>query len=122
MSVNNILCFGDSNTWGFVPGAFDPKTFYMERYPISKRWPGVMRTILGTGYHVVEEGLNGRTTNVEYPDLAGRSDCSRFIKTQKGQRGRMPNVRRKIPSSENTGRRKNDKNKTIEKKRRIKKP
>ncbi len=79
MSVKNILCFGDSNTWGFVPGVFDPKTFYMERYPITKRWPGVMRTKLGEGYYVIEEGLNGRTTNVEYPDLSGRSATSYIV-------------------------------------------
>tara|TARA_B100000427_G_scaffold326418_1_gene335046 strand:- start:145 stop:810 length:666 start_codon:yes stop_codon:yes gene_type:complete len=76
MDVKNILCFGDSNTWGFVPGAFDPETFYMERYSLSKRWPGIMKEILGEGYHVIEEGLNGRTTNVEYPDIPGRSGVS----------------------------------------------
>ena len=38
--MRTILCYGDSNTWGFVPGAFNPDTFYMERYPLSKRWPG----------------------------------------------------------------------------------
>ena len=76
MSVKNILCFGDSNTWGFVPGAYDPITGYMERYPLAKRWPGVMSKILGKEYHIIEEGLNGRTTNVEYPDIVGRSGTS----------------------------------------------
>ena len=68
MSIKNILCFGDSNTWGFVPGAFDPETLYMKRYSILERWPGILRDILGADYHIIEEGLNGRTTNVEYPD------------------------------------------------------
>ena len=76
MNEKNILCFGDSNTWGFVPGAFDSKTFYMERYPLSVRWPGVVRKILGNEYYIIEEGLNGRTTNVEYPGLNGRSSTS----------------------------------------------
>lgn len=76
MNKKSILCFGDSNTWGFVPGVFDPKTFYMERYPRNVRWPGVMEKTLGTDYHVIEEALNGRTTNVEYPDLTGRSGTS----------------------------------------------
>ena len=74
--MRTILCYGDSNTWGFVPGAFNPDTFYMERYPLSKRWPGIMGNILGSEYHVIEEGLNGRTTNVEYPDILGRSATS----------------------------------------------
>jgi lysophospholipase L1-like esterase len=29
--------------------------------------------MLGADYHIIEEGLNGRTTNVEYPDLSGTS-------------------------------------------------
>ena len=76
MNKKSILCFGDSNTWGFIPGAFDPDTFYMERYSKTIRWPGVMENILGSDYNVIEEGLNGRTTNVEYPDLIGRSGTS----------------------------------------------
>ena len=79
MNQKSILCFGDSNTWGFVPGAFDPNTFYMERYPRDIRWPGVMEKALGINYHVIEEGLNGRTTNVEYPDIEGRSGTSYIL-------------------------------------------
>ena len=76
MNKKSILCFGDSNTWGFVPGAFNPNTYYMERYPRDIRWPGVMEKALGINYHVIEEGLNGRTTNVEYPDIEGKSGTS----------------------------------------------
>ena len=79
MSIKNILCFGDSNTWGFVPGAFDPGTLYMKRYSIRERWPGLLRNILGEDFHIIEEGLNGRTTNVEYPDLPGRSGTSYIL-------------------------------------------
>ena len=79
MTMKNILCFGDSNTWGFVPGAFDPKTLYMKRYSIRERWPGLLRDILGEDFHIIEEGLNGRTTNVEYPDLSGRSGTSYIL-------------------------------------------
>jgi lysophospholipase L1-like esterase len=50
-----ILCYGDSNTWGY-----DPAT--QERFPRDKRWTGVLRRALGEGYLVIEEGLNGRTT------------------------------------------------------------
>ena len=38
-----------------------------------------MRDILGADYHIIEEGLNGRTTNVEYPDLSGRSGTSYIL-------------------------------------------
>ena len=79
MSIKNILCFGDSNTWGFVPGAFDPETLYMKRYSILKRWSGLLRDMLGADYYIVEEGLNGRTTNVEYPDFPGRSGTSYIL-------------------------------------------
>jgi lysophospholipase L1-like esterase len=53
--MKTIVCFGDSNTWGADPanpGRFDRDT----------RWPGVLRNTLGADYHIVEEGLNGRTT------------------------------------------------------------
>ena len=79
MTMKNILCFGDSNTWGFVPGEFDPETLYMKRYSIRERWPGLLRDILGEDFHIIEEGLNGRTTNIEYPDLSGRSGTSYIL-------------------------------------------
>jgi len=50
-----ILCYGDSNTWGYIPGSGD-------RYHRDVRWTGIMRSILGSEYHIIEEGLNGRTT------------------------------------------------------------
>jgi lysophospholipase L1-like esterase len=50
-----ILCFGDSNTHGR-----DPKTG--GRLGREVRWPGVLQRTLGVDYHVIEEGLNGRTT------------------------------------------------------------
>ena len=53
--MRTVLCYGDSNTWGF-----DPET--RERFPEETRWPGVLRRELGDGYLVVEEGLPGRTT------------------------------------------------------------
>jgi len=53
--MRSILCYGDSNTWGFDPVAG-------RRLRPDQRWPGVLRLRLGDGYRVVEEGLNGRTT------------------------------------------------------------
>lgn len=60
-----VLCFGDSNTWGYlVEGA--PR---MTRW---ERWPGVLQLELGDDVHVIEEGLNGRTTAFEDPYRSGR--------------------------------------------------
>lgn len=63
--MKTILCYGDSNTWGYVPGSLDFKTVYVERYPRTIRWPGLLQQYLGSEYYVVEEGLNGRTTDTE---------------------------------------------------------
>jgi lysophospholipase L1-like esterase len=49
-----ILCYGDSNTWGFSPTDGS-------RFPEDIRWPGVLRRCLGEGFTVIEDGLNGRT-------------------------------------------------------------
>jgi len=56
--VKNILCFGDSNTFGLKPdgsGRFD--------FPV--RYPGILQTALGSDYHIIEEGCPGRTTIFE---------------------------------------------------------
>ncbi|MEA3406721.1 MAG: SGNH/GDSL hydrolase family protein [Chloroflexota bacterium] len=58
--MKEILCYGDSNTWGY-----DPRNG--GRYPRDVRWTGVLQAELGRGYHVIEEGLNGRTTVWEDP-------------------------------------------------------
>ena len=79
MSIKNILCFGDSNKWGFVAGEFEPETLHMKRYFILERWPGLLRDILSADYHIIEEGLNGRTTNVEYLDFSVRNGTSYIL-------------------------------------------
>jgi lysophospholipase L1-like esterase len=58
--MKTVLCYGDSNTWGY-----DPAT--RARYPPHVRWTGVLATRLGAEYRVVEEGLNGRTTRWDDP-------------------------------------------------------
>ena len=58
--MKTVLCFGDSNTWGYEP-------LVARRYPADVRWTGVLQNSLGDGFRVIEEGLNGRTnvTNEE---------------------------------------------------------
>ncbi|MDD4931659.1 MAG: GDSL-type esterase/lipase family protein [Candidatus Colwellbacteria bacterium] len=51
-----VLCFGDSNTWGCLPGTQDNPL----RYPSDRRWTGIVQNLLGTGYEIIEEGLNSR--------------------------------------------------------------
>ena len=49
----NILCYGDSNTYGFT-------TDWKGRYPRDVRWTGRLQTLLGPEHYVIENGLNGR--------------------------------------------------------------
>lgn len=53
-----VVCYGDSNTWGADPTGAG-------RFPPDVRWTGVLQDELGSGYKIIEEGLNGRTTNIE---------------------------------------------------------
>lgn len=56
-----ILCFGDSNTWGWIPGTDG------ERFDSNTRWTRLLAKKLGAGYNVVEMGQNGRTTVLDDP-------------------------------------------------------
>lgn len=68
-----ILCYGDSNTWGYDAAATATSPFPM-RHPRHVRWTGVLGTRLGPDYHIIEEGQNGRTTVHEDPTaLASRN-------------------------------------------------
>ena len=49
-----VLCYGDSNTWGAVPGS-------KERFDENTRYPKVLQKLLGDNYEVIEEGLRERT-------------------------------------------------------------
>lgn len=58
-SAKSVLCYGDSNTNGTKPdrsGRFKP----------AERWTGVLQNSLGDNYYVIEEGLGGRTTDLEH--------------------------------------------------------
>jgi lysophospholipase L1-like esterase len=77
--MKTLLCYGDSNTWGYVP-------LKKTRYDTKTRWPMALMRILNGGspesplsyedpqWWVVEEGMNARTTSREDPiegDLNG---------------------------------------------------
>ncbi|OCA87923.1 hypothetical protein A8F94_08825 [Bacillus sp. FJAT-27225] len=59
-----IVCFGDSNTWGF-----DAKS--QERFPEGVRWTSLLAEKLGEQFQVVEEGLSGRTAVIDDPLFEG---------------------------------------------------
>lgn len=65
--TRTVVCFGDSNTWGYVPGGDG------ERFPRAVRWTGRLAAALGGDWEVVAEGLNGRTATIESPVAEGRN-------------------------------------------------
>lgn len=66
-----ILCYGDSNTFGYIPGRGG-------RYNRHTRWPGRLQELLGSEYQVIEEGLCGRTTAFEDMTEPGRNGLDRI--------------------------------------------
>lgn len=61
--MKTILCYGDSNTYGYEPNMG-------RRYPSALRWPDALQTMLGPEYRVIPEGLMGRTTAFTRKGLA----------------------------------------------------
>ena len=76
--MKRILCYGDSNTWGFDPVNVDPNTLQLCRYSEKIRWTGVLQEQLGEAYRVWEAGLCGRTTAFEDPLMPIRSGTEYF--------------------------------------------
>ena len=64
--MKTIVCYGDSNTWGYVPQKVQPKPGF-GRFGYDERWPGRLQRLLGSEYRVEEEGLSGRTTAFNDP-------------------------------------------------------
>lgn len=64
--ISRILCYGDSNTFGYIPGKGG-------RYDRHTRWPGLLADLLGDSARVLEEGLCGRTTMFDDMTDPGRS-------------------------------------------------
>ena len=57
--MKTILCFGDSNTYGYHPET-------KKRYVETIRWTGRLQNqIRPYGWRVIEEGLCGRTTMLD---------------------------------------------------------
>lgn len=50
-----VVCFGDTNTWGY-----DNRSG--ERLPYGERWTGILAHELGDDFRIIEEGQPGRAT------------------------------------------------------------
>ena len=67
--MKQILVYGDSPTWGIIPGS-------RRRLAASHRWPIILETELlraGHQVRVIEDALNGRRTVWEDPFKPGRN-------------------------------------------------
>jgi lysophospholipase L1-like esterase len=69
--MKSILCFGDSNTWGY-------NAENGERFPPDVRWTGVLQKELGDEYKIIEEGQNGRTTVWDDP-VEGHKNGKKYL-------------------------------------------
>lgn len=72
-----ILCYGDSNTWGY-----NPET--AQRFPESIRWTKCLELLLNEKSEVIEEGLRCRTISFDDPihlDCNGTKTLNLILKT-----------------------------------------
>lgn len=58
--MKKVLCFGDSNTYGFIPQSG-------LRYDKNTRWTGVLQALCGSDFSIIEGGCNNRTAFVDNP-------------------------------------------------------
>ena len=68
--MKRILCFGDSNTYGY-----DPRSYFGSQYPLGVRWTGLLQN---AGWEVVNCGQNGRCIPRE-PQLPAVTDLLRRV-------------------------------------------
>lgn len=69
--MKRILCFGDSNTYGYDPRG--------GRYSEDERWPMRLSAALGEGFSVVEEGFGGRTCVYDDPIEGGYKSGASYL-------------------------------------------
>ena len=75
MEKIRILCYGDSNTWGYISGSDH------QRYGIGERWTSILSELLGNKFEIIEEGLNSRTlvSNDTRPGKEGKNGYEYLI-------------------------------------------
>ncbi|QTN28253.1 SGNH/GDSL hydrolase family protein [Rhodoferax sp. AJA081-3] len=72
MIEQHLLCYGDSVSWGIIPGT-------RQRHVYEKRWPGILQALLGSKVRVIEECLNGRTTAWDDPFRPNRNGKDQLL-------------------------------------------
>lgn len=75
--MGQVVCFGDSNTWGCPPMT---QSEPLRRLPRSERWTGILAwRLTGTDFEVIEEGQSGRTTVFDDPIEGEHKNGSRTL-------------------------------------------
>jgi lysophospholipase L1-like esterase len=72
-TAKRVLCYGDSLTHGS-----DHQNQKSTRFPINIRWTGILQNELGMDYEIIEEGLSGRTTDLDDPKKPGRNGLTYY--------------------------------------------
>jgi lysophospholipase L1-like esterase len=70
--TKNILCFGDSNTFGINPATG-------KRFDESVRWPALLQVLLGPLFSIIEAGEPNRTL-VNHAPFDGSHSGLRYLK------------------------------------------
>ena len=76
--MKKVLCFGDSNTYGFVPEK-------CARYDKNTRWTGVLQALCGSDFSIIEGGCNNRTAFVDNPagaEQTGYKILPKYLKAE----------------------------------------
>ena len=58
--MKKILCFGDSNVYGFIPESG-------KRYSKNVRWTGILQGLVQNDFEIIEAGCNNRTAFADNP-------------------------------------------------------
>ena len=80
--ARNVVCFGDSNTYGYCGDPRDCADGV--RFSGEKRWTGLLQKNLGEGFLICEEGVVGRTTAFDDPMRPGMNGLKELPSVLKG--------------------------------------
>ena len=66
--MKKVLCFGDSNTFGFIPESG-------KRYDRNTRWSGILAQLAAGRFEIIEAGCNNRTAFTDNPAGFEQTGC-----------------------------------------------
>lgn len=76
--MKKVLCFGDSNTYGFIPQSG-------LRYDKNTRWTGILQSLCRNELEVIEAGCNNRTAFIDNPagiEQTGYKILQKYLKAE----------------------------------------